>query len=133
MKRFFKTIMLSIASAFTLVGLSSCKSDELTTIRIIGEWEVLSITIEDEPQDLSGAMKYTRFDADGTYWIINSENESYTKVGTWTIDDRVLTMTPDNDYTMTATYKIEGILAGVMVLKTESLDITITLKRVQSE
>ena len=128
MKKLFKVILLAAATMLAVISISSCVAEDVTKLRVRGEWQVLTVTIGDEAEDKTESGIYCKFDKGGAFSVREGES-AYVDVATWGIEGTVLTLRYFDR--PAETWNIE-IHLGIMMLQheVEGVTTTMTLKRV---
>ena len=127
MKKLFKMFLLAAATMLAAMSVSSCVAEDLTKLRVRGEWQLLSTTVGDEVEDMTESGIYIKFDNGGAFSVREGES-AYQNVATWGIEGTVLTLRYFDR--PAETWNIE-IHLGVMMLQNEvdGVKTTMMLKR----
>lgn len=128
MKKLFKLFLLAAATFLAALSVSSCVAEDVTKLRVRGEWKLLSVTVGEEVQDMADSDIYYKFES-GAMFSVRKGEAAYEDVATWGIEDTVLTLRYFD--TPAETWNIE-IHLGIMMLQHEIGGVTTTqmLKRV---
>ena len=128
MKKLFKVILLAATALLAAISISSCVAEDVTKLRVRGEWQVLTVTVGDEAEDMTESGIYCKFDKGGAFSVREGES-AYKNVATWGIEGTVLTLRYFDR--PAETWNIE-IHLGIMMLQheVEGVTTTMTLKRV---
>ena len=128
MKKLFKMFLLAAATMLAAMSVSSCVAEDLTKLRVRGEWQVLTVTVGEEAEDMTESGIYCKFDEGGAFSVGEGES-AYQNVATWGIEGTVLTLRYFD--TPAETWNIE-IHLGLLMLQHEVEGVTTTmmLKRV---
>ena len=120
--------LLAAATMLAAMSVSSCVAEDLTKLRVRGEWQLLSTTVGEEVEDMTESGIYVKFDNGGAFSIREGES-AYQNVATWGIEGTVLTLRYFD--TPAETWNIE-IHLGLLMLQHEVEGVTTTmmLKRV---
>ena len=120
--------LLAAATMLAAMSVSSCVAEDLTKLRVRGEWQLLSTTVGDEVEDMTESGIYIKFDNGGAFSVREGES-AYQNVATWGIEGTVLTLRYFD--TPAETWNIE-IHLGLLMLQHEVEGVTTTmmLKRV---
>jgi hypothetical protein len=127
MKKLFKMISLAAATMLAALSISSCVAEDVTKLRVRGEWQVLTVTVGEEAEDMTESGIYCKFDKGGAFSAREGES-AYQNVATWGIEGTVLTLRYFDR--PAETWNIE-IHLGVMMLQHEvdGVKTTMMLKR----
>ena len=123
MKKLFKVILLAATTFLAALSVSSCVAEDVTKLRVRGEWKLLSVTVGDEVQDMTDSDIYYKFES-GALFSVREGEAAYEDVATWGIEDTVLTLRYFD--TPAETWNIE-IHLGIMMLQHEIGGVTTTL------
>ena len=128
MKKLFKMFLLAAATMLAAMSVSSCVAEDLTKLRVRGEWQLLSTTVGEEVEDMTESGIYVKFDNGGAFSVREGES-AYQNVATWGIEGTVLTLRYFDS--PAETWNIE-IHLGLLMLQHEVEGVTTTmmLKRV---
>jgi hypothetical protein len=128
MKKLFKMFLLAAATMLAAMSVSSCVAEDLTKLRVRGEWQLLSTTEGDKVEDMTESGIYVKFDNGGAFSVREGES-AYQNVATWGIEGTVLTLRYFDS--PAETWNIE-IHLGLLMLQHEVEGVTTTmmLKRV---
>jgi hypothetical protein len=128
MKKLFKMFLLAAATMLAAMSISSCVAEDLTKLRVRGEWQLLSTTVGEEVEDMTESGIYVKFDNGGAFSVREGES-AYQNVATWGIEGTVLTLRYFDS--PAETWNIE-IHLGLLMLQHEVEGVTTTmmLKRV---
>lgn len=120
--------LLAAATMLAAMSVSSCVAEDLTKLRVRGEWQLLSTTVGEEVEDMTESGIYVKFDNGGAFSVREGES-AYQNVATWGIEGTVLTLRYFD--TPAETWNIE-IHLGLLMLQHEVEGVTTTmmLKRV---
>lgn len=131
MKKLFKMFLLAAATMLAAMSVSSCVAEDLTKLRVRGEWQLLSTTVGEEVEDMTESGIYVKFDNGGAFSVREGES-AYQNVATWGIEGTVLTLRYFDS--PAETWNIE-IHLGLLMLQHEVEGVTTTmmLKRVTEE
>lgn len=123
--------LLAAATMLAAMSVSSCVAEDLTKLRVRGEWQVLTVTVGEEAEDMTESGIYCKFENGGAFSVREGES-AYKNVATWGIEGTVLTLRYFD--TPAETWNIE-IHLGIMMLQHEVEGVTTTmmLKRVSEE
>ena len=137
MKKIFRIALLCAALAGALACFSSCSKDSLAINKLVGKWQVETMTLGDLPisiAEMEGVAMYLTFHRDGTYLTEMIEKEdSEVTTGTWEYADGVLKMIVGEVETLAT---VSELKISRLVITTESLageeplTTTLTLKKV---
>lgn len=110
MKTLFRFFALCAALILAVTNFTSCDKELLDNIKIVGKWQLTSITSEGLSLDVDDfGEAYYVFESDGTYYMDAADKES----GTWKYKEGTLTLTSGDK---TATYKVENLTLISMTL-----------------
>ena len=137
MKKLFRVALLCVALAGALACFSSCSKDSLAVTKLVGKWQVETMTLGGLPisiAEMEGVAMYLTFHRDGTYLteMIDKEDSEVT-TGTWEYADGVLKMIVGEVETHAT---VSELTVSRLVITTESLageeplTTTLTLKKV---
>ena len=128
MKKLFKVILLAAATMLAALSISSCVAEDVTKLRVRGEWQLLSTTVGDKVEDMTESGIFCKFEKGGAFSVREGDS-AYQNVATWGIEGTVLTLRYFD--TPAETWNIE-IHLGIMMLQHEVDGVTTTmmLKRV---
>lgn len=128
MKKLFKIFMFAATALLAAISISSCVAEDVTKLRVRGEWQVLTVTVGEEAEDMTESGIYCKFDKGGAFSVREGES-AYQNVATWGIEGTVLTLRYFDR--PAETWNIE-IHLGIMMLQheVEGVTTTMTLKRV---
>ena len=131
MKKLFKMFLLAAATMLAAMSVSSCVAEDLTKLRVRGEWQLLSTTVGEEVEDMTESGIYLKFDNGGAFSVREGES-AYQNVATWGIEGTVLTLRYFDS--PAETWNIE-IHLGLLMLQHEvdGVTTTVMLKRVSEE
>lgn len=120
--------LLAAATMLAAMSVSSCVAEDLTKLRVRGEWQLLSTTVGEEVEDMTESGIYVKFDNGGAFSVREGES-AYQNVATWGIEGTVLTLRYFDS--PAETWNIE-IHLGLLMLQHEVDGVTTTmmLKRV---
>lgn len=120
--------LLAAATMLAAMSVSSCVAEDLTKLRVRGEWQLLSTTEGDKVEDMTESGIYCKFDNGGAFSVREGES-AYQNVATWGIEGTVLTLRYFDS--PAETWNIE-IHLGLLMLQHEVDGVTTTmmLKRV---
>lgn len=120
--------LLAAATMLAAMSVSSCVAEDLTKLRVRGEWQLLSTTEGDKVEDMTESGIYVKFDNGGAFSVREGES-AYQNVATWGIEGTVLTLRYFDS--PAETWNIE-IHLGLLMLQHEVEGVTTTmmLKRV---
>ena len=120
--------LLAAATMLAAMSVSSCVAEDLTKLRVRGEWQLLSTTVGEEVEDMTESGVYCKFDKGGAFSVREGES-AYQNVATWGIEGTVLTLRYFDS--PAETWNIE-IHLGLLMLQHEVEGVTTTmmLKRV---
>lgn len=120
--------LLAAATMLAAMSVSSCVAEDLTKLRVRGEWQLLSTTVGEEVEDMTESGIYVKFDNGGAFSVREGES-AYQNVATWGIEGTVLTLRYFDS--PAETWNIE-IHLGLLMLQHEVEGVTTTmmLKRV---
>ena len=120
--------LLAAATMLAAMSVSSCVAEDLTKLRVRGEWQLLSTTVGEEVEDMTESGIYLKFDNGGAFSVREGES-AYQNVATWGIEGTVLTLRYFDR--PAETWNIE-IHLGIMMLQheVEGVNTTMMLKRV---
>ena len=123
--------LLAAATMLAAMSVSSCVAEDLTKLRVRGEWQLLSTTVGEEVEDMTESGIYVKFDNGGAFSVREGES-AYQNVATWGIEGTVLTLRYFDS--PAETWNIE-IHLGLLMLQHEVDGVTTTmmLKRVTEE
>lgn len=137
MKKIFRIALLCAALAGALACFSSCSKDSLAVTKLVGKWQVETMTLGGLPisiAEMEGVAMYLTFHRDGTYLteMIDKEDSEVT-TGTWEYADGVLKTTVGGVETHAT---VSELTVSRLVITSESLageeplTSTLTLKKV---
>lgn len=128
MKKLFKIFMFAATALLAAISISSCVAEDVTKLRVRGEWQALAVTVGEEAEDMTESGIYCKFDKGGAFSVREGES-AYQNVATWGIEGTVLTLRYFDR--PAETWNIE-IHLGIMMLQheVEGVTTTMTLKRV---
>lgn len=120
--------LLAAATMLAAMSVSSCVAEDLTKLRVRGEWQLLSTTVGEEVEDMTESGIYLKFDNGGAFSVREGES-AYQNVATWGIEGTVLTLRYFDS--PAETWNIE-IHLGLLMLQheVEGVTTTVMLKRV---
>ena len=123
--------LLAAATMLAAMSVSSCVAEDLTKLRVRGEWQLLSTTVGEEVEDMTESGIYLKFDNGGAFSVREGES-AYQNVATWGIEGTVLTLRYFDS--PAETWNIE-IHLGLLMLQHEvdGVTTTVMLKRVSEE
>ena len=73
------------------LSVSSCVAEDVTKLRVRGEWQVLTVTVGEEAEDMTESGIYCKFEKGGAFSVREGES-AYQNVATWGIEGTVLTL-----------------------------------------
>lgn len=120
--------MFAATAILAAISISSCVAEDVTKLRVRGEWQVLTVTVGEEAEDMTESGIYYKFDKGGAFSVREGES-AYQNEATWGIEGTVLTLRYFDR--PAETWNIE-IHLGIMMLQheVEGVTTTMTLKRV---
>lgn len=120
--------MFAATALLAAISISSCVAEDVTKLRVRGEWQVLTVTVGEEAEDMTESGIYCKFDKGGAFSVREGES-AYKNVATWGIEGTVLTLRYFDG--PAETWNIE-IHLGLLMLQheVEGVTTTMTLKRV---